>query len=90
MPFWIRQPGMGWERGLVGFLFFLFFVFLVVCCVMMVVRHGSYDHHHGTHHGPSGPAPDSNALKILNERFARGEIDAEEYAKRRDLIKGST
>jgi uncharacterized membrane protein len=25
-------------------------------------------------------------MKILNERFARGEIDAEEFTKRRDLL----
>lgn len=26
------------------------------------------------------------ALRILNERFARGEIDAEDYRERRDLL----
>jgi len=89
MPFWIRQPGVGWGIGLVGLLFFLLFVFLIVCCVMLIVRHGPHDHHHMAH-GPDASSPDSNALKILNERFARGEIDAEEYTRRRDLIKGST
>jgi uncharacterized membrane protein len=29
------------------------------------------------------------ALRILEERFARGEIDAEEFATRRTLIHGS-
>ncbi len=90
MPFWNRGPGIGWGAGLVGFLFFLIFIALIVWVVIMIVRHGSHDHYHGTHHGSEGPSPDSNALKILNERFARGEIDAEEYAKRRDFIKGST
>ncbi len=27
------------------------------------------------------------ALRILGERFARGEIDADEYAERRDLLR---
>jgi uncharacterized membrane protein len=31
----------------------------------------------------------SNALQILQERFARGEIDREEYEERRKLLQGS-
>jgi len=34
---------------------------------------------------PSGRR-ESSAREILDERFARGEIDEEEYARRRDLI----
>jgi putative membrane protein len=29
-----------------------------------------------------------NTLNILNERFARGEIDLEEYEKRKAALKG--
>ena len=32
---------------------------------------------------PVGPDP----LRVLDERFARGEIDAAEYTERRDLLK---
>ena len=35
---------------------------------------------------PGTPGPDQ-ALRILEERFARGEIDADEFSKRRDLIR---
>jgi putative membrane protein len=33
------------------------------------------------------PPPPDEAARILDERFARGEIDAEEYATRRDLLR---
>jgi putative membrane protein len=38
---------------------------------------------------PPGPLPPSGALVILDERFARGEIDEEEYTRRRTLLEGS-
>jgi uncharacterized membrane protein len=36
------------------------------------------------------PSPTSDALRILNERFARGEIDADDYKQRRDLLNGQS
>ena len=39
--------------------------------------------------GPTGPPPNQGALDILNMRFALGEIDEEEYTRRRSLIEGS-
>ena len=39
--------------------------------------------------GPAGPPPSQGALDILNDRFARGEIDEEEYTRRRSLIEGT-
>ncbi len=39
--------------------------------------------------GSSSSLPSSDALRILNERLARGDIDEDEYARRRSLIEGS-
>ncbi|HEY4929914.1 MAG TPA: SHOCT domain-containing protein [Acidimicrobiales bacterium] len=38
---------------------------------------------------PASPPPFSGARGILDERFARGEIDEEEYTRRRTLLEGS-
>ena len=51
--------------------------------------------HRGTAPGSTNPSsgsgsaqPGSDALRILNERLARGEIDEDEYTRRRSLIEG--
>lgn len=36
---------------------------------------------------PPGLTPESSALRILDERFARGEIDVEEYRQRGDELR---
>ena len=56
---------------------------------VMFSRQSGHSHHGFAHanHVPSPPS--SDAMKILNERFAKGEIDAEEFTKRRDLLQSS-
>lgn len=77
-----------WPRGLiVG-------VLLPVATVALVA-YGAFELIRSS--GPSGLAtgvaaggqpsvPSSSALSILDERFARGEVDAEEYVQRRGLL----
>ena len=36
--------------------------------------------------GGGNRATSNDALQVLDERFARGEIDAEEYTRRRQLL----
>jgi putative membrane protein len=38
--------------------------------------------------GTSAPSDRRTAEEILNERFARGEVDAVEYRERRDVLRG--
>ena len=38
--------------------------------------------------GPGSTRPGSDALRILNERLARGDIDEDGYTRRRSLIEG--
>ncbi len=81
---WYGQPGgWGWGYGMMGGLGWVFMLLLVIAVVAIVgglVR----DLLAGmrTHHGGSGSCG-SAALRILDERYARGEIDADEYKRRR-------
>ena len=38
---------------------------------------------------PAPPNASAEPLRILDERLARGEIDVDEYARRRDILKGN-
>jgi len=40
----------------------------------------------GSARGGDEPAPGNRALGILEERFARGEIDKEEFEERKQLL----
>jgi putative membrane protein len=91
MPFRYQHPGMGWGGGVVMLILFLIVIAAIVWVVFAVSRQGAHAHVHNHHTGASPATPtaaQTDALKILNERFARGEIDVEDYTKRRDLLKG--
>ena len=68
----------GWVGWLVMGLIMLLFWALVIGGVVFLVRYS------GRSRGGGGGS--SDALRILDERFARGEIDADEYARRRQLL----
>jgi putative membrane protein len=68
----------GWAVGMM-FMSFLF-VAIIVVGVVLLVRSTSRD-------GQPLRAPGSDrALEILDERFARGEIDQAEYEERRRIL----
>ena len=69
----------GWGFGMM--FVSLLFIALIVLGVVLVIRSFS--------HGGQAPRSDGNrALDILDERFARGEIDQQEYEERRRTLTG--
>ena len=80
--------GMGaWPMAFMTMVNLLFWV-LVIVGVVMLVRHFDRRTSPGDA-ARSGPA-DGRPLphQILDERFARGEIDEEEYVRRRQVLDG--
>jgi putative membrane protein len=70
--------GRGW--GLVGGFVSLAFVVLLVLLVASLIRNRP----------GAGPATSSSAIRILEERYARGEISRDEFLERRAALTGSS
>jgi putative membrane protein len=80
LPYYGPWGGGAWM--LFGPFMMILFVALIVVAVVLLVRWLG---------GPSrwdGSAPAKSALDILKERFARGEIDKQEYEEKRRILGG--
>lgn len=84
-----QQPGYGqhmWDGGWYGWFFgplmMIVFIAVAVVVVVLLVRWLGGSHHSGAPHAPLGKTP----LDILRERFARGEIDKQEFEERRRVL----
>ena len=69
-----------------GWIFMFFFWGLIIWAIFALVRgvsgHGCWGGYHHDEHGHKG----NNALNILKERYAKGEISKEEFEKmKKDL-----
>lgn len=73
--------GMGFGGWLMMGFTFLVFWGAVIALVVWAVR----SNHRDT---AGGPTPTGRADDVLEERFARGEIDEQEYQRRRDVLHG--
>ena len=75
----------GWGPGAWIAMAFVMLVFwtIIVGAIIAIVRSDRLHHHE---HAPSRL---HDAERILAERFARGEIDADEYKQRSDLLRSS-
>jgi putative membrane protein len=70
--------GVGWGAWVIGCLMMLAFLALILVVVALV---------RGSRGGFGFGRP--TAREILDERFARGEIDIEEYTRGLDVLRGS-
>lgn len=80
MPGWDYHWGDGWGYGWVGSLLMIITMLvlwggLITVIVLLIRRLG--------HHGPDH----NDAQRILDERFARGEIDKDEYGQRSQALR---
>lgn len=77
---WWGDGGFGW--GILG-AFFSFLFWLVIILVLVGIFRGRG---HGLVAGRGG----GSALRVLEERYARGEIDREEFVERRRVLTGES
>ncbi|GAB4255678.1 MAG: hypothetical protein Kow00129_16460 [Thermoleophilia bacterium] len=93
---WWWGTGVGWF----GFFFMLLFWALIIVGVIFLIRALSSSQGRSQSGGepmrgpegspPAGTArPASRALELLEERYARGEIDREEFLQRKKDLLGS-
>jgi putative membrane protein len=88
-----HSGGWGWGAWLAMILLMILFWSAIAAIAVMFFRHarpgyaGSPAAVPPSTTGPTPGGPDA-ALRVLEDRFARGEIDAEEFTKRRDLLQG--
>ena len=75
-------PGGG-GSGPFGLFVLLVLIALVVLVVLMLARRRERESGRNVHGS-------SDALRILNERLARGDIDPEDYGARRSLLTSPT
>ena len=76
--------GGGWYGMIFGPLFMILVLGLVIAVAVLLVRWlaGPWHSIQTPHHTPPGRTP----LDILKERYARGEIDKEEFEERRRVL----
>jgi len=74
--------GMGWGGMIFGPLIFIGFIALVVYLVVLLARAGS------TPVNQRDAPPARSPLEILEERYARGEVDTQEFEERKSRLKG--
>lgn len=85
----------GWDWGVGGgvlmmLLMVLFFAAIIVGIVLIIrsaTGHGSA----ASSHAPSAPStPSSTAMQVLEERYARGDINREEFMQRKQDLLGKS
>lgn len=74
---------MGWGTGWLGMIFMIFFWILIIAGGIYLVKYLVQN----TRGGPQAGGQRGRALDILEERYARGEIDKEEFETRKEDLR---
>lgn len=84
---WMWNHGWGWGGWILMGLAMVVFWAVVITLVILAIRYFTSDRSSAGTTRPA-PAPGSNrAEDLLAERFARGEIDEEEFRRRMTLLR---
>ena len=86
---WYWGGGMHWWGWLLGFVGMVAFCGLIIYAGWYLFTGLTRSSTPAPGTQPGQPAAVPPAKQILDERLARGEIDAEEYRRLRDLITGA-
>ena len=80
---WATMPWFGMMMAPIMMVIFIVIALVIILPLMRVMGFGP-----PWWHGQNPPQPPSSrtALDILNERYARGEIDKNEYEEKRRVI----
>ncbi|MEV4611591.1 SHOCT domain-containing protein [Kitasatospora sp. NPDC049258] len=87
MRYWNGHDMGGWGFGLMTIAILLLLGLLVVIALALT-RHLGHLPRQGSPGPPAAPPP--SAERLLAERFARGEIDADEYRHRLDILRSGS
>lgn len=74
----------GWGAWLMMFPMMLIVWGAVAWVIVVAIRHLG-----DAGRGSSGRSVETNALQLLDERLARGEIDVQEYRERREALRSN-
>lgn len=86
---WWHDGGWGAGQWLAMSLMMVLFWGLLAVAAYWVIRSLRTDHQQAMPPSPTPASPTATADQVLAERFARGEIGAEEFAERRAVLHGA-
>ena len=85
-PYYYDNGGTHWGLWILMILAMLAFFAILAWAIVTIVRQRDGQRLGGAQSPPANGGPDP--LRILDERLARGEIEIDEYTRRRDLLRG--
>ena len=89
---WGMHDGWGWGGWLMLVIMLVLLVTAIVVTVVLLLRTDPASRAGGQGsgrltEGGGGGLPSHTARQLLDERYARGELDDEEYVRRRELLR---